>query len=210
MHKLALLGCLMLASIASADELGGRQVALAQQENDRAKTAREGSSSAVTIDAKTEAGLLKFIEEHQPKLLALMSFLKEKQPSAYQQALRELARNQQRLDGLAKRDPQLYAVELELWQTRSHLRLLAAEMSVAKNPNNEKLSSELSRLVELEAEQDLARLRILRERAAQQVSKLDEDIRKRTGEHDELVAKSLKSWQNRIRKQSPRTKNQSD
>lgn len=188
---------LVPVSCAADDVTGRRQVALVQDTlpNTEAAAAKDSALSA-------EQKALDFIEEHQPKLRKLMEILKSKQPASYQQALKELGRSQQRLESLGKRDPELYEIELDLWLVRSRLRLLAAEMSVAKVTDQTDRTDELTKLIEQEAKRDLQRMQLLRERAAQQVIKLDEEIAKRNAAHDELIAKALKGWQNKIKKQS--------
>ena len=80
----------------------------------------------------SEQATLEFVRTQQPKLLKLLEFLKKRQPNLYSQALKEMSRSQARLEGLAKRDPELHAIELRLWQVRSELRLLAAEIAATR------------------------------------------------------------------------------
>ena len=188
--------CLMMALCSAGDDGDRRQVAIAQ-ERPAKLAAKETPTSA---DAERKA--LAFIEEHQPKLRKLMEFLQAKQPASYQQALKELGCSQVRLEGLEKRDPELYKIELELWLIRSRLRLLAAEMSVANAKDQKDRTEELSSLIEQEATCNRQRMQLHRDRAAQQVVKLDEEIAKLNAGYDELIAKSLKAWQNKIKKQN--------
>lgn len=206
-----LVGCLLASNTGVADEskdrfppLAQARTADAERESSRSETeaAKEKRSSKVAAEKKT----LDFVRKHQPKLLELLSYLKGKQPSRYQQALREMARSQQRLDSLAKRDEELYRIELELWQVRSRQRLLAAEMSIAPEARQAKLTKELTALIQQEVSQELARFRLMRSRAAKQLAQFDEQIRRRTDGRDEMISKSLKSWQNRIKKETPRSK----
>lgn len=179
------------------DSNGRRHLALAQ---DALTNAAAANAQASTKAAEQKA--LEFIDEHQPKLKKLMEFLKSKQPESYQQALKELGRSQQRLENLEKRDLELYRIELDLWVVRSRLRLLAAEMSVAKAKDTTDRTKELTELIEQESGLELQRLQLLHDRASQQVLTLDEAIAKHRAERDQRVAKSLKVWQNKIKKQS--------
>lgn len=156
--------------------------------------------------AKEERRVLSFVATHQPKLLELMEFLKQKHPAQYEQALREMSRSRTRLENLAKRDLDMYAIELELWQIRSRLRLLAAEISVAPEAKQEKLNATLAQLVEKEVAQDLARLKLQRERTAKQLEQFDQQIVQRESEHSAQIEKMLKQWKNRIAQQKPKTK----
>ena len=127
---LALSVALYVATLASAtdpiaDSLG-RIGPLAQATNTKS------ASSSVTGEPIDETPLLEFVEKHQPPLLKLLRFMKKKQPQQYQQALKELARVKQRLSTLEKRDSESHAIELELWQVRSNLRMLVAEILVSE------------------------------------------------------------------------------
>lgn len=165
----------------------------------------QGRNEALLSRSESEA-ILEFVGQHQPKLLQLLTFLKRKQPEEYQMALREMGRSKQRLENLAQRDQELYSIELELWQTRSRLRLLAAELSVASEEKKAKLEQQLAALVKQELTQNLARLKVQRQRTIKQLEQLDNLIQTRSENQDEQIAKALKVWQVRIAKQSPRKK----
>lgn len=190
----------------SADQPTDRSLPLAQA-SERAKNAestpaRENVANRQSSDI--EEKVLEFVGQHQPRLLKLLSFMKDKQPVEYQQALKEMSRSQLRLENLAKRDQELHAVELELWQVRSHLRLLAAEISVAKQDDRPILEEQLEKLVESEIARDLARIRLVRLRALKQIEQYDEQIALHTENPNEQLAKAIKTWQSKISKQSSR------
>ena len=157
-----------------------------------------------SIDSKAEERILKFVGQHQPEMLKLLKLLKQKQETRYAQALREIRRSQQRLESLARRDKELYEAELALWRVRSQLRLLAAEMSVADEASRKAFTGRLEDLVKQEIAADTRRLECVRARVVNELAKLDTQIRKREEDNEALVARAVKSWQNRIRKQSPR------
>lgn len=166
----------------------------------------EQAKLAERSKAESEKELLEFVGEHQPQLLRLMTYLKQKQPTLYERAAKEMLRSQQRLRNLAERDAELYAVELASWKTRSQLQLLAAEISVSKDVKKADLESKLSELVELEFQQGVERLKLQRQRAEAQLALITSQLDQRASQHDELVEKSLKMWQARIAKQLPRSK----
>jgi hypothetical protein len=153
--------------------------------------------------ANAEQKVLDFVKKHQPELLKLLMFLKERQPAQFQQALKEMARSQQRLEGLLKRDPELYAVELQLWQTQSRIRMLAAEMSVSNSIEKKaELEKQLQLLVGNELDHERARLVLLKARAEQEVQRLDKRMSELSDNREEQVAKGVKLWQNRIARQA--------
>lgn len=151
---------------------------------------------------ENEARVLEFVGKHQPELLELLKFLKGRQPIEFQQAMREVSRVMQRLEGLQKRDEPLYVIELGLWKTHSHLQLVAAQLAVVKEERQrESLESQLEELVKLEFAQDLERLAIQRERLAKQLQAMTQRLEQRQANRDETVAKTLRLWKNRIAKQ---------
>ena len=201
---------LIVARVACAeDPVERRHLALLVQEPREKPTQSTGSAGSAKndkIDAEMEAKILQFAGAQEPKLLELMKFLKQRQPAAYQQALREMSRGQQRLESLAQRDEELHAVESELWQLKAKLRLTAAEISVAKKDSVKDLEAKLESLAEDLEATEIARLKILRDRAADQLKQLQEQILARESGQDEQVKRIIKSWQSRIRKQSSNAK----
>jgi hypothetical protein len=179
------------------------QVSKEDAEVERAKSAK--SESEGTID---EAPLLEFVEKHQPELLKLLKFMKKKQPQQYGQAMKELSRVKQRLNTVEKRDAESYAIELELWQVRSQLRMLVAEILVSDKAAQEKLRKQLHALAEKEIDLDSARLQLELKRVEQRLASLQSQLKDRTGDREAALSKSIKTWENRAFKSSARPKKQ--
>jgi len=155
-----------------------------------------------------ESPLLEFVEKHQQPLLKLLRFMKRKQPQQYQQALKELARVKQRLTTLEKRDSESHAIELELWQVRSNLRMLVAEILVSEKDSQEKLKKQLHELVEKEIDLDTARLKLEKQRMEQRLSTVQSQLAERSENRDAALSKAIKTWENRAFKSSTRPKKQ--
>lgn len=161
------------------------------------------TAEASEIQARVEA----FVQQHQPRLARLLEHMKERGEGQYKLAVRDLNRSIQRLENFQKRDPELYTIELQLWKIRSQLRLQAAEIAVKPPKDIKAAKDKLQRLLEREWKQDLARLQLLRARTAAELAKFDEQIEQRSESKAELLEKSLKAWENKIKKQrlpSPR------
>jgi antitoxin (DNA-binding transcriptional repressor) of toxin-antitoxin stability system len=168
---------------------------------------QKNNASQFAIDEATEERLLLvFVEQQQPKLLKLLEFMKRKQPAQYEQALKELSKAKQRLNTLEKRDQELYEVELKLWQVRSQLRMLVAEITVADRSAKEMLKNRMADLVEREVDLEVAKLQIEQIRAEQRLAQLKSQLQDRTGDRDATIAKSMKTWENRAARNAPRTK----
>lgn len=155
-----------------------------------------------------ESPLLEFVEKHQPPLLKLLKFMKKKQPQQYENALKELARVKQRLSALEKRDSESYAIELELWQVRSKLRMLVAEIVVSEKGSQEKLKQQLHELVEKEIDLDTARMKLEQQRLEQRLSVVQSQLTERAEDREQVVSKAIKIWENRAFKTSMRPKKQ--
>ena len=201
---LALAVVLYVATFASAtdplEDSLGRIGPLAQATN------TESTSSSVASEPIDEAPLLEFVEKHQPPLLKLLRFMKTKQPQQYQQALKELARVKQRLSTLEKRDSESHAIELELWQVRSNLRMLVAEILVSDKDSQEKLKKQLQELVEKEIDLDTARLKLEQKRMEQRLSSVQAQLAAQTENREAALSKAIKTWENRAFKSSNRPK----
>ncbi|MDX1927694.1 MAG: hypothetical protein SFV81_14325 [Pirellulaceae bacterium] len=201
---LALAVVLYVATFASAtdplEDSLGRIGPLAQATN------TESTSSSVANEPIDETPLLEFVEKHQPPLLKLLRFMKKKQPQQYQQALKELARVKQRLSTLEKRDSESHAIELELWQVRSNLRMLVAEILVSDKDSQEKLKKQLHELVEKEIDLDTARLKLEQKRMEQRLSSVQAQLAAQTENREAALSKAIKTWENRAFKSSNRPK----
>lgn len=174
------------------------------QATSRSENASKNDAEGV-ID---ETPLLKFVEKHQPGLLKLLKFMKNKQPQQYGQALKELARVKQRLTALEKRDSESHAIELELWQVRSSLRMLVAEILVSEKDSQEKLKVELHELVEKELALDTARLKLEQVRMEQRLNVVQAQLGERAENPELVLSKAIKTWENRAFKSSMRPKKQ--
>ena len=155
-------------------------------------------NSAEAISEETESSILEFAKREEPGLFELLRFLQQKRTASYQQALRETGRTQHTLEVLKEKDPELYEIESQLWRTRSKLSLLAAQLSVKEDGQLEKQLESLVRDLE---SQEIARVTLLRDRAAKQLERLDSQLKERTKDIEGSFDKSLESWKSRIKKQ---------
>lgn len=186
-------------------ELNSKQDPAARQVPQGSGETKPDSTTNRRADQRAQdddARALKFVELHQPELFQLLTYLRTKNPKQYQEAMRDIGRAALRLIQLRERDEEMYAIELNLWQTRCKLRLLAAEISVLEDPRKKnKAEGQLKQLVELELEQEQSRASLQRQRVARQLERLDTQIQKNEQEKDARVTRALKLWQNRINKQ---------
>jgi len=76
--------------------------------------------------AQLESDAIAFVTEHHPELVSLLQSLKSMRQREYDMAIREIVRTKRRLDGLAKREPEMHSMELDAWKLKSKIDLLMA------------------------------------------------------------------------------------
>lgn len=150
-----------------------------------------------------EAAALKFVSEHHAELQSLLNRLKSSNATAYEQAIRDLFRNSERLAAIQERgELKRYDLELESWKVESRIRLLAARLAVQRD--NSQLEQQLREAVLRRVDLRLSRLEFERQQMAErrdklsdQISKLDDQIVKarkfRERQADQSVEQLIKS-----------------
>src|SRR5262245_22677697 len=115
--SLALVGALALACWLSAQE-AAPQTPARNGPRSAAKAAAK-AKPPVAVTPEREAAVLTFIQRNHADLADLLAHLKENQPQAYEQAIRELFRTTERLAQIQERDPLQYELELAVWKAQS-------------------------------------------------------------------------------------------
>lgn len=164
------------------------------------------STSRVATDIEGEQEVLDFVALHNEKLVGLLQYLKDKRSTEFRQAMREMTRTKTRLENLAKRDPELHKIELELWKIRSEERLVAAAVAAAASKKRPVLEDRLRELVRQEIAKSLERLALQRDRAREQLAQYEMQLKKQEAAKEQQLEKMMKQWSNKIAKQSPRAK----
>lgn len=141
-----------------------------------------------TPEAEREEAALLLVRQHQPELLELLNRLKGTKEKDYQQAIRELSRDSQRINSFKEKDPQRFDLEIRAWQLDSRIRLLTAKLSLEDRPE---LQEDLKAALAERADLRLAQRRLERERVAARLTKLDEDIAALVKNRDEDLKKTF-------------------
>lgn len=84
----------------------------------------------VEITPQRREELIAFVRENNPPIERLLKNLETKNPGQFRTALQAMAREVQSLEDLKTRDPERFQLSLELWQNRSRLDLLAAQIAL--------------------------------------------------------------------------------
>lgn len=192
-------GTTQRAEADSTSNKASTKVGSAPAENKPAKVAADAKANRDTpISTEMEAEVTSFVREHHRELLELLTGLKKNLPQEYERAVRELSRQRHRLNQLEGRDR--YASELELWKAQSRARLLAAKVQMDDDEGlRQELRAKLAEIYDLRT----AVLERDRERAAERLAKLDEQLKSlrkdRATKLDEQLSTLTKTTQKRTK-----------
>lgn len=139
-----------------------------------------------------------FARLNHPDLAELLKRLKAARQGDYDNAIRALFRESERLAKLKGRDAERYALELEVWKISSRIQLAAARLAMEDSPE---LRSELLALVRAKIDARTALVQLDKARLAARISKLDADLAELqhdpTASAEQELDKLLKSAQAR-------------
>jgi hypothetical protein len=166
----------------------------------------------IPVTPEREELALNFARKHHPELADLLSGLKAADRTHYENAVREVARDAERLGKLTLRDRERSQVSLRIWKFDSRIRLEAARFSMDQSDETEK---ELRKLMSARQKARLAWLKLERERATTRVKRIGEQIdtlarnpeERITAEIDRLRRTLAAKGRSRGQSASPRSKN---
>lgn len=158
------------------------------------------------LDADVELAVIQFVKEHQPELADLLGFLKKKKSKDYDTAMRESRKVRDRLMSIKARDSELYDVELAIWKNSAQIRLLAASVSAKSQKLSQPDHDRLKELIQRENELNIKRLSLEKARLESRLNQLSQQLTRRQEQAENVTAKSMKAWENRIEKSSSKSK----
>ena len=132
MNRFRLVSCLavLLAGMLASAAHGDSQTEQGAKPSPPVIPQQKPAANSTPVDPTREAELLTFVREHHAELADLLAQLKPQDVAKYQAALTDLDRDFKRLDQLRQRSSANYENELNLWKSRSRVRLLAARLSM--------------------------------------------------------------------------------
>ncbi|HND50899.1 MAG TPA: hypothetical protein PLV92_00825, partial [Pirellulaceae bacterium] len=174
------------ASKQAAKEAAGK---LGPKAKAAAKVDAAKAGAAVGVTPEREAAVMKFVEQHHPELGTLLVRLKDGDRKEYDRAVRDLFRVSERLAQTHERDQSRYELELRAWQVQSRIDLLTARMRMS---GGEELKSQLRQtlLEQHQIKQQL--LQFERDRVAERLQKLDEQLKGIEQSREDIVEKQLR------------------
>ena len=150
------------------------------------RPAKESQSNDYTPER--EAAALTFAALQHPELTNLIGPLKETNPKEYERAIRELFRTSERLALIREKSPERYDIELEAWKFGSRIRVLAARLSMARDPA---LEQEVRELLAKQLDARVQLMLLDREDLEQRLKKLESQIKTAQDVRDKQVEKDF-------------------
>lgn len=153
----------------------------ARQPGDEARPA--GATGKVT-----EAESLTFAREHHPELAQLLDTLRGMDRRHFDDALRDLSRDVERLMRMRDREPDRYPLSLELWKLESRIRLEVARYSTT---GNDDFQTRLKPLIDQRREARVKLLQLDRTKAVERLNRIDEQLATLQSESDKQTAHEI-------------------
>ncbi len=147
-----------------------------------------GDSPTQPVLEQSEADAIAFVQEHHPELVSLLQSLKSMRHKEYEMAIREIVRTKKRLETLAKREADLYAMELEAWKLKSEIDLMMAK-AIARDKAFDKVV--LRELLSLQVENQKKRWKHEQSTITKRQEQLAELLKRTEGHEDERVDQQL-------------------
>jgi hypothetical protein len=170
---LASAGLLVVRTESRADDAAAKtSPSKAAAANSPAKPARV---KPAPLSAEREAEALAFAREHHPELATLIEKLRKDNRRQFDQALRQLSLDRDRLVRLKKQSPPQYDLALAAWKLESRAHLLAARMTLSQDPA---LEAELKQVLRDRVDVRLKQLKFERDRLQDRLTTVNKSIQK--------------------------------
>jgi hypothetical protein len=146
--------------------------------------------------AAIEASAIAFVNEHHRELGSLLQLLKSMKEQEYEAAIREINKNQRRLESIAKRDTEGHSIELEAWKIQSKIDLILAR-AVAQSRDAD--PDQLRKLIRKQYDIQKKRLRHERNVLSERQKTIKESLERMESQEEERIEQQLTNLSKRIR-----------
>ena len=143
---------------------------------------------AQRITPEREAAALSFVQRNLAELAELLGYLKSSQPEEYDRAIRDIFRATERLALIQERDSLQYELEVEAWTAQSRVQLLAAKLKMG---SSDELKGQLRAALATQNETKLALLKHERQKFADRLSRLENEIARFETDREQVINKQL-------------------
>lgn len=158
-----------------------------QKKEKKAAAKKQAVQKAIPTKLTTdqEENALKFAKTHHPELARLLEQLRRKSSVEFKRGIREVHLAALRLDRMKEKQPARFKSELQTWKADSEIRLLSAKWIVS---SDKKLEKQIQALLRKRQENRIEKLTTERERLAQRLQQLDDQINMSTSEMEAAIA----------------------
>jgi len=173
-----LLSCLLLVTLFMSSACSVRLLAdesksgSKTQKNVRTPTAAK-SPALARLTADDEKQALEFAEKHHPEIADLLKKLQRSSPKGFERGIREIHTAVQRIERYRDKQPARMEAEIDNWKRDSEIRLLTARWLMSQDPVLEK---RIRTLLRERQEQRIERLQAERDKLAERLQHLDNQI----------------------------------
>ncbi len=138
------------------------------------KSAAKAPAPPPLTPAQRETAAIDFAREHHPELASLIEKLRIDNRREFDRAIRELAQTRERLARLQKQSPPQYELGLAAWKLDSRSQLLAARLTLSKDPA---LEDELKHVLRERVDVRLKQLEFERDRLHDRLAIVESSIK---------------------------------
>lgn len=140
------------------------------------------------VTAEQEAEVRAFLQQHHAELADLLGHLQRARPAEYARAVRDLWHASERLRQFEKEDGDRYELELQSWVVQSKIQLLSARLAMQDSPV---WREELRQLLGEQFELKIRLAQIDRERTAERLKRIDEQLQRWTDQRAEILEREF-------------------
>jgi len=151
---------------------------------------KERGKPPVAVTAEQEAEVLQFLRQHHTELADLLGHLQATRPAEYNRAIRDLGHARERLRQFEKSDSARYELELQSWVIQSKIQLLVARLAMS---DSESLRDEVRQLLAEQFDLKLRYAKSERERTAERLQKLDEQVQRMSANRADMLDKEYQT-----------------
>jgi hypothetical protein len=141
------------------------------------------------VTPEREAAVMTFVQRNHAELADLLIYLRAAQPEEYERAVKEIFRTTERLATIQERDPLQYDLEVAVWTAQSRVQLLAAKLKMGSSDD---LVKQLRAALQAQNAAKVALFKHERQKAADRLEKLENDITRLEANRGDAVDRQLK------------------
>jgi hypothetical protein len=152
-----------------------------------------------------ETAALRFVQEHHPELSDVLTRLKTFSREQYEQAVRQLFQESEKLAAVKTQDDKLHELMLEYWKVNSRIEVLAARLAHARD-RDAVLEAELKTLLYRQADLQRQMIEHNRQRTLAALKVMEANIKLLEEKREEMVERRFRTLTSGAAKSGARPK----